>query len=358
MMPLWMTAIRPDWSVCGCAFGVVGAPWVAQRVWPMPTVPIGMPASSSCSSTESLPAAFLMSRPVAVHHRDAGRVVAPVLEPAQPLDEELGGLPGSDVAYDTAHRAMILTARVLGRRPPVPPLRLAWVPRRSVGRSARCRTAGCGASDRPRRAGVRPGRRRRHRRNACAAARTADPAATTWAPWPSRWCSGATTPPGPDTVTPDVARRCKIRATPRGASRPMWRAGYITPPFPSPPMTAPRSRMARATLASPTGARSAGWPRLHGPHPQPPGWSKGSRPRSAVCRGFAASIQHRADRERQRVVLADRPAALVHDAPGGPRRGPRRGRGRRRSPGPAGRARPGSPVPARAPAESARRAPG
>ena len=42
MMPLWMTAMRPDWSVCGWAFGVVGAPWVAQRVWPMPSVPDGI----------------------------------------------------------------------------------------------------------------------------------------------------------------------------------------------------------------------------------------------------------------------------------------------------------------------------
>ena len=42
MMPLWMTAMRPDWSVCGWALGVVGAPWVAQRVWPMPRVPVGM----------------------------------------------------------------------------------------------------------------------------------------------------------------------------------------------------------------------------------------------------------------------------------------------------------------------------
>ena len=64
MMPLWMTAMRPDWSVCGCAFGVVGAPCVAQRVWPMPSVPVGIPSSSACSSTLSLPAAFMILSPL------------------------------------------------------------------------------------------------------------------------------------------------------------------------------------------------------------------------------------------------------------------------------------------------------
>jgi hypothetical protein len=64
MMPLWMQAMRPVWSVCGCAFGVVGAPCVAQRVWPMPRVPLGMEPFSSDSRTESLPEALLTCRPV------------------------------------------------------------------------------------------------------------------------------------------------------------------------------------------------------------------------------------------------------------------------------------------------------
>ena len=65
MMPLWMTAMRPDWSVCGWAFGVVGAPCVAQRVWPMPSVPVGMSASElPAPAPTSLPAAFMTLRPV------------------------------------------------------------------------------------------------------------------------------------------------------------------------------------------------------------------------------------------------------------------------------------------------------
>src|SRR5258708_2349809 len=44
MIPLWMTAMRPDWSRCGWAFGVVAAPGGAQRVCPRPTVPLGWAA--------------------------------------------------------------------------------------------------------------------------------------------------------------------------------------------------------------------------------------------------------------------------------------------------------------------------
>ena len=39
MIPLWTTAIRPVQSVCGWAFTSLGAPWVAQRVCPIPRVP-------------------------------------------------------------------------------------------------------------------------------------------------------------------------------------------------------------------------------------------------------------------------------------------------------------------------------
>ena len=57
MMPLCTTARRPAQSVCGCAFGSVGGPWVAQRVWPRPTVPgIGGPCSSADFRLPSLPA--------------------------------------------------------------------------------------------------------------------------------------------------------------------------------------------------------------------------------------------------------------------------------------------------------------
>ena len=39
MMPLWTTAILPFWETCGWELISFGSPWVAQRVWPMPSVP-------------------------------------------------------------------------------------------------------------------------------------------------------------------------------------------------------------------------------------------------------------------------------------------------------------------------------
>ena len=50
IIPLWTTATRSvTW---GCALLVVGAPWVAQRVWPMPTSPAsGSRARSSASAS-------------------------------------------------------------------------------------------------------------------------------------------------------------------------------------------------------------------------------------------------------------------------------------------------------------------
>ena len=57
MMPLWTTAMRPVWSRCGCALRSLGAPCVAQRVWPMPVWATGSGlASSSASRLTSLPA--------------------------------------------------------------------------------------------------------------------------------------------------------------------------------------------------------------------------------------------------------------------------------------------------------------
>ncbi len=67
MMPLWITATRPAQSRCGWALRSVGAPWVAQRVWPMPTAPPGMPsASSAASSSASLPARFTTPSPPSI----------------------------------------------------------------------------------------------------------------------------------------------------------------------------------------------------------------------------------------------------------------------------------------------------
>jgi hypothetical protein len=62
MMPLCTTATVFVQSVCGWALRVLGAPWVAQRVWAMPVTAEGSVCPSCASSAEILPAAFSTSR--------------------------------------------------------------------------------------------------------------------------------------------------------------------------------------------------------------------------------------------------------------------------------------------------------
>ena len=57
MMPLCTTATPAVLAECGCALTSLGAPWVAQRVWPMPVVESGSGVSSiDFSRLASLPA--------------------------------------------------------------------------------------------------------------------------------------------------------------------------------------------------------------------------------------------------------------------------------------------------------------
>ena len=56
-MPLCTTAIEPSALTCGWALASVGAPWVAHRVCPMPSLPPGR-FGSTASSWASLPAAL------------------------------------------------------------------------------------------------------------------------------------------------------------------------------------------------------------------------------------------------------------------------------------------------------------
>ena len=62
MMPLCTSAIRPEPPVCGCALTSLGAPWVAQRVCPMPVVEAGSGRSAiAFSRLASLPARLLVT---------------------------------------------------------------------------------------------------------------------------------------------------------------------------------------------------------------------------------------------------------------------------------------------------------
>ena len=78
------------------AFSSDGRPCVAQRVWPMPTVPGAGSACQLLLEVAELAAAAhdARHRAVVVSTRDAGRVVAAILELAQPADEERALLGG------------------------------------------------------------------------------------------------------------------------------------------------------------------------------------------------------------------------------------------------------------------------
>ena len=104
MIPLWMTVISPVQSWCGWALRSFGRPWVAQRVWARPIAACGRPVGDRRLEVGQL-AGLLLDEQVAVvvDQRDAGRVVAAVLEALEALDEDGARLPRTRVADDAAH---------------------------------------------------------------------------------------------------------------------------------------------------------------------------------------------------------------------------------------------------------------
>ena len=67
-----------------------------------------------------------------------------------------------------------------------------------------------------------------------------------------------------DSGLPLLQQQLQDRAAPTGASRPRCTSDRMTPPFPSPPIGASRSRIRVATFTSPTGARMTSTPGLAG----------------------------------------------------------------------------------------------
>ena len=107
MIPLWTTAILPVASRCGWALRSVGRPWVAQRVWPRPVLPgegrgVGFGERGLQVGQPARPAAHRQPA-MSVEQRDARRVVAAVLHPAQRVDDDVAGRTLPDVADDSTH---------------------------------------------------------------------------------------------------------------------------------------------------------------------------------------------------------------------------------------------------------------
>ena len=89
MMPLWTTATLVGGDADGRCFSV-GAPCVAQRVWPMPIVPRQRLALEPRHEIVELALGAAALDAAVDQRRDAGRIIAAIFEPAQPLDQLAG----------------------------------------------------------------------------------------------------------------------------------------------------------------------------------------------------------------------------------------------------------------------------
>ena len=113
MMPLWTSATREE--ACGCALRSVGAPCVAQRVWPMPVKPASGFSSSSCDQLDEL-AGAAAALDMAVDERgNACGIIAAIFEPLQRIHDQGRDVARSGNADDAAHRSGVLFFRALFR---------------------------------------------------------------------------------------------------------------------------------------------------------------------------------------------------------------------------------------------------
>src|SRR3972149_4973201 len=105
-----MTTTSPVQSAWGWALASLGLPWVAQRVWPIPSCPLGQRSAMDEARGSSLPARLLVEGEPAVllQDGDPSAVVAAVLQPSQAVDEDWARGAGTHVSHDSTHR----------RRPP------------------------------------------------------------------------------------------------------------------------------------------------------------------------------------------------------------------------------------------------
>ena len=93
-------------SRCGWALSRVALPCVAQRVWPMPQLPAGSAPSSCIRRLASLPMSLITVRiPSGADYRDAGAVIAAVLETTEAVQDDGDRFRGADVAHDATHGA-------------------------------------------------------------------------------------------------------------------------------------------------------------------------------------------------------------------------------------------------------------
>ena len=87
----------------GWAFLRVGAPWVAHRVWPTPALPRHAVRGQRGLEIGDLAGLAPAHDSGLVENRDAGRIVAAILETAQSVEENRNRLDAAKIADDPAH---------------------------------------------------------------------------------------------------------------------------------------------------------------------------------------------------------------------------------------------------------------
>ena len=90
--------------MCGCALRSLGTPWVAQRVWAMPRWPVDRGLIQRILQRLHLALGAQAGQVLGtVEHGEAGRVVAPVLQPPQALHQHRDDVAIGDRPNDSAH---------------------------------------------------------------------------------------------------------------------------------------------------------------------------------------------------------------------------------------------------------------
>ena len=74
---------------CGCALFSVGAPWVAQRVWPMPVWPASGSALQPRFEVLQLAFGAAAVELAAFQRRDAGGIIAAIFQPLERIHQLL-----------------------------------------------------------------------------------------------------------------------------------------------------------------------------------------------------------------------------------------------------------------------------
>src|ERR1019366_997021 len=204
---------------------------------------------------------------LAVPQRDARGIVAAILHAPQPLYQQRRRLSRPDVSYDSAHGVCLYLAPYESVASSSRPRSTSFCASTRVGASAMTRTTGSVPEGR-----MCTQRSCQSRRiPSCISASASGKAAFSAAYTVSSGASGLASLSlmiayrGAPATTAEIVRGsssiiCKTSATPSGASRPRCSSGRMTPPFPSPPITAFSARMRSATFTSPTGARITRWP--------------------------------------------------------------------------------------------------